>query len=80
MSFLSVRAAPSIVVIFVLDLFLTSFQLGVCSQAGLVALASLLSRELQVEEHLLQLLAAVAMFVQVALELLISAFRGPMAE
>ena len=51
----------------VLDLFLTSFQLGVCSQAGLVALASLLSRELQVEEHLLQLLAALAMLVQVAL-------------
>ena len=51
-----------------------------CSQAGLAALASLLSRELQAEEHLLQLLAAVAMFVQVALELLISAFRGPMAE
>ena len=37
-----------------------------CSQAGLEALASLLSRELQVEEHLLQLLAALAMLVQVA--------------
>ena len=57
---------PSILVISVLDLFLTSFQLGVCSQAGLVALASLLSKQLQVEEHLLQLLAALAMLVQVA--------------
>jgi len=49
-------------------LLLFTTQLGVCSQAGLVALASLLSREPQVEEHLLQLLAALAMLVQPLLQ------------
>jgi len=49
-------------------LLLFTTQLGVCSQAGLVALASLLSKQLQVEEHLLQLLAALAMLVQPLLQ------------
>jgi len=48
-------------------LLLFTTQLGVCSQAGLVALASLLS-DLEPELHLLQLLAALAMLVQPLLQ------------
>merc|ERR550525_968453 len=48
-------------------LLLFTTQLGVCSQAGLVALASLLS-DLKPELHLLQLLAALAMLVQPLLQ------------
>ena len=47
---------------------LTPPQLGVCSQAGLVALASLLSSDLEPELQLLQLLAALAMLVQPLLQ------------
>jgi len=46
-------------------LLLFTTQLGVCSQAGLVGLASLLSNP---ELHLLQLLAALAMLVQPLLQ------------